>query len=198
MSFSSINFGKKSGIVMTEALMAVSLMIMAVMITGGIIETTVSTTKQTRDYSIAQNLSGEAVEAVRNIINSNKIVFAHDPNCWIAIDEDCNKPDDLNFYIVKLVGGKWKLESSDKTDFSLTGTSGGEEVFRLALDEKTVGEDSYPMYLHNGSDQAKDSNYFRAIKFIDIGDESASFLVQVKWKDGSLIRSISNNYTVYR
>ncbi|MDX9971180.1 MAG: hypothetical protein RBS56_04740 [Candidatus Gracilibacteria bacterium] len=194
---------KTSGIVMTEALMAVTLMASAVIITGSIIESTVSTTKQTRDYAIAQNLSDEAISGVENIINSNKILYPNTPDCWLVynIDEcrpDTNTPDTISNYVVSLERGRWILENREKLALDLNIDSENNEEFRLFKQMKKLSEEDFPMYTHDNATKNEPSVYYRSVKFNEIETDSVSFTVTVQWKDRSIVRSIVDNVTLYK
>jgi hypothetical protein len=191
-----------SGVVMTEALMAVTLMASAVIITGSIIESTVSTTKQTRDYAIAQNLLYEAVSGVENIINSNKILYPNNPACWLVYntdpcDTDSNIPAIGSNYVASLENGRWILINRGKAVMDVSNTN-SRDSFRLFKQNKTDGEDTFPMYTHDSSETNDESIYFRSIVFDEVGSDSVSFTVDVEWFDRSQIRRLIDSVTLYK
>lgn len=201
-----MNFKKlfhNSGVVMTEALMAVTLMASAVIITGSIIESTVSTTKQTRDYAIAQNLLDEAISGVENIINSNKILYPNTPDCWLVYNiEECNPgsntPIIQSNYVISLADGRWILEDTRSFALDLSTPSENNENFRLFKQIKKLSDSEFPMYTHDNSAENDASVYYRSIVFNEINPDDVSFTVTVQWMDRSVLRNIISNITLYK
>ncbi len=196
-------FKNKDGIVMTEALMAVALMASAVIITGAIIESTVSTTKQSRDYAIAQNLANEAISAVENIINSNSIIYPNDDDCWLnyTTNGECESVIVGYNYVPILSDGRWFLKSLTQNDLNLRISASSNENFRVITEElKSVNTEGqgfiFPMYSHN-SDGNK-SSFYRSIKVLNFDSSSMNFVVTVQWMDRSIVRNYSSIYTVFR
>ncbi len=192
-----------SGVVMTEALMAVTLMASAVIITGSIIESAVSTTKQTRDYAIAQNLLDEAISGVENIIDSNKILYPNTPECWLVYNtEECkpgtNTPETGMNYVVSLVDGRWILINQLGIPLDLRENSENNESFRLYKLIKKLAETEFPMYTHDNSKENEPSAYYRSVVFNEVDAQSVNFSVSVEWFDRSKIKKIVDGVTLYK
>ena len=62
---------KNDGLILTEVLMSVSLLAVASIIMGSLISSSVSATRASKEYLVAQNLVTEGIEAVKNIRDTN-------------------------------------------------------------------------------------------------------------------------------
>lgn len=193
-------FAKKSGIIMTEALMAVALMATAVIITGSITESTASTTKQSKDYTVAQNLLSETISVAENILNSNLILYPNTPACRFTINTDpcktSNTPTTTDNYIIISKDNRWILENKQATGLDLSTDSESNENFRIYIQDKKIGEVTFPLYTHDNSKENIESPYYRSLRFLNISNEEATIEITIQWKDRSKIRTITSTFSI--
>ncbi len=179
----------KSGIIMAEALMAVTMIGAGVFILGGIITSAVQTSKLAKQYSISQNLITEGVESVMNIRSSNWLVHLNDRTKWLepGVNEDFS-------YISKLVEDEWVLAQATK-DLDLN--NGTMDEFALCVYDIKSG---YGFSQYKPCDAAGDpeSGYYRAVKILDyVSNENLQFEVKVQWRDGVKVREAVQIITLY-
>lgn len=188
---------KKCGIVLTEALVAIGMISVGVLILSSVINSAVSTTKLSKGYLVAQNLVTEGVEAVKNIRSTNWLTASDDRTCWLRIDpaEACDtagvKAATGNDYILEPSGSAWHL-----VEFS------GQP---LDLNNKLTNDWFYQIF--TGSPRSfvsegygdEPTQYYRSIRFtnIDPSNDFAEFEVIVQWMDGAKVREVSRTLTIY-
>jgi hypothetical protein len=189
--------GKKSGIILTETLVAISMMMVATLIMSNIMNNAMTTMKLSRGYLIAQGLSTEGVEAVKNIVSTNKLVASEDRACWLRIDP--SQPCDVvginasvdTDYVVEFLNGKWSLvksSSGDPLDLKNKLTEDGfyqiSTGAELAYMSRDSGEEPTP--------------YYRSIRFKNIDAANNDFVVfdvLLQWKEGAKVREIKRTIT---
>ncbi|NIA02399.1 MAG: hypothetical protein GWP15_03375 [Nitrospirae bacterium] len=175
-----------SGLILIDALMAMGILVVGVVIIGGLINGGVRIMTYSKNNLIAQNLATEVVEAVKNVYNSNLLLHADDPGCWLELDPDedigCIFKVEIGDHYVpeEAAGGGWKLtEVLGVLDLS---DSISDEGFRLDAD----------------------SIFYREINVMNLVDSEpdgvddyAEFEVVVEWMEGRVIRSIRRIFTLF-
>lgn len=183
----------KFGLILSEALLSIAMLAVGALVLGSIITNAVSTTTLSKNYMIAQNLATEAIEAVKNIRNTNWLLEPDDKNCWLTLDPNSNCGDQVaadKNYIAEKDGGQWLLGP------------GGEED--LNLDSYQEGaQKAYRLYIKGGeyvttAGSSIESIFYRSVKCSSKNDnESATFDVTVQWKEGQKVRSLTRSVTLY-
>ncbi|MDP2642812.1 MAG: hypothetical protein Q8P62_03150 [Candidatus Peregrinibacteria bacterium] len=179
-------FVEKKGLVLTEALMTISILVTCAVIAGGMFTNAVNTTAVSKDFLIANGLAIEGAEAVKNIVYTNKLLSPNEPECWLRLnpdDENCVAIADSTNYLPEQKDGdqkrgKWKLSGQIATD--------------LDLSEGIEKNASYLLYLNNetglyqtSSNGAVASKFYRSVKFSHVDNVYATFEVQVAWFEGA-------------
>jgi len=109
---------QKAGLILVEAIMAVSMMGIGVVILGSIINSGVDTLELSRDYLTAQNLATEGVEIIKGIRDTNWLLKPNDRSCWLRLspDSDCSNTVifEKSYIPLKLSGGRNYLSQQSK------------------------------------------------------------------------------------
>jgi len=193
-----------SGLVLAEALVAVATLGIAALALSSIIQNAISITTTSQDYLIAQNLVTEAIEAVKNVEESNLLIrprelFPDQEECWLVLDpriildpdKVCVDTASVNGkYLAIQENGKWRMETVGGPDLDLNNIEPNTKVYRLLIKNK--------QYLHGAAGGAP-TPFYRQIKFVDVpADHSkAEFEVKVEWQQGQKVRNIVRSYTLY-
>lgn len=169
----------KKGLVLTEALMAVAMLAIAVTIMGSIYRNAISTTILSRDYLAAHNLATEAIEAVKDLRNTNWMREPNDPSCWLRADvtANCNNKvaANKNYTVERDNQLQWYLkEQTGPLDLS----DGNDGVY--ALDVKAGIEP-----------------FYRSVKATFADNTKATFEIKVQWRDGAKILNVNRDLTLY-
>lgn len=190
---------KKCGIVLTEALVAIGMISVGVLILSSVINSAVSTTKMSRGYLVAQNLVTEGVEAVKNIRSTNWLTASDDRTCWLRTNpaEDCNtsgiNADRTTDYILENTGGDWLLVKSESGNpLDLNNELTDDWFYQIFT--------GFPLSYRTQDSGDAGTPYYRSIKFTNIDDaenDFAEFEVLVQWKDGAKVREVSRTLTIY-
>jgi len=189
-----INKKSQLGIVLTEALISVSMLLVAMLILSSIITNAISTTKISKNFLIAQNLATEGLESVKNVRDTNWLVHTNH-KCWLVISDECDgNQTNLtkeNNYISYLTNGKWIIkEVSGSNDLDL----------KEATDHSSMSD--YVLYLKENFYTAanvtgSESPFYRSIKIIDSNEIKLIYQVRIQWHDGSRIFTIDRNRILY-
>lgn len=191
-----------------ETLIEVLVALIAVTISGAaaasLLISSLDLTAFSKDYLVAQNLSAEAVESVRNILDTNELLYpADEADCWNAIAPDpsdttaCGaQMGDGEFYTTKYFPDKrvWQLEevSNELTD-SVVETGGSSEY---KLERIEVGTEC--IYAHPDgetpcTESFQDTTFYRQIEILHVGsgvfDKRVVIVVTVKWLDNGAINN---------
>lgn len=201
----------KRGSILAEALVAVTTLIAGVVAVSTIINNAVSATAISRDYLVAENLANEAIESVKIIRDTNLMMWPqYATQCWLVAypsDPLLNPGADGSGCAAKLIvnntnylsmenGGKWKLAvSAAGGDLNLSGIVNAQAPYRLYLKTFNPGPSQYVKYVHIAGNPV--SKFYRSVKTTDIQAGSAAFEVKVQWLDGTQVREIKRNYTIY-
>ncbi len=181
---------QKSGIILTETLVSLAMLITATLVLSTIITNAVSTTKLSRDYMLGQNLATEGVEAVKNRRNTNWLLFT-DPNDWLYLSAAHSSQviADTN-YITKLENDKWILyEDPFQGDLDLDNYNPAMEAYRLCILNGAY---------EPGPCTGTESAFYRSMKAISLDPGvSAVFQVKVEWRDGARTRDIIRKFTLH-
>ncbi len=165
-------FKKIKGVILTEALISVAMLIIASVATTTVITNSVNATKLSKNYLIAENYLTEAIEVTETVRNSNWLIRPHATDaCWLVPDPELllniNSPCILvsinSKYKIKFDSDHWRLEKVANDNFSL---------------------DPNPLFE-------------RKIIFSEINSSSATFEVIVSWTDGAKPFSISRKHILY-
>ncbi|MBD3329924.1 hypothetical protein GF354_00160 [Candidatus Peregrinibacteria bacterium] len=192
------NHQNKKGTVLTEALIAITLLMTASMVMVAIMMNAYSTIRISRAYLTAQNIASEGVEAVKNLRSTNWLSEPNDADCWMRLDPmiECNVGS--NYPKIKdgyLAGfnklSQWRLEeASGKNLLDLENYKKAMENYRLYFDGSFYTHEE----VKNGI-----SPYYRSIEFSDVGngDDYVSFRVIVQWDENGTIRSVVRYITLH-
>jgi type II secretory pathway pseudopilin PulG len=193
----------KSGLILAEALLAIAMLAIGSLVVASIIQSALTTTALSKNYLIAQNLATEAMEAVKSVRDTNWLLQADAPECWLELvpDSDGVCGDvavDGGYYIPKEQDGKWVLDDNGLTAVLDLSDVVDDEGYRLKIDTFS-GYDRY-VYSVTGDD----SIFYRGISAVDIIDDPmdgvedyAVLEVVVEWKEGQKIRSFTRDFILY-
>lgn len=185
---------------MAEALVAVALIGAAAIILGSIITSAVTTTKLSKDYLVAQNLVTEAIEGVKNIRSTNRILYADDSSCWMNFDFNTNcgesVPSLIQNYSVTLDQDQWILKDIGKNILDI-GAGIEMDQYQLFIETIVLGEQKYLKYTTDSSSTNDPSKFYRSVKFLSYSDTEAMLEVKVQWYDRSIIRNVTRVLTLY-
>ncbi len=197
---------KRPGLVMAEALVAVASLVIATVVLSTILSNARTATSTSRDYLIAQNLITESIEAVKNVRDTNWLLYPSRRECWLVIG-DCpdNDPATINAeanYLTTEINGKWQLEYKQinnqagqpgKLDIE-TNAASVSGNFVLHLDPNNN------RYVSSTVDGVNNpSRFYRSVfvKSVDANDDKAVFEVKVEWRDGAKVRGVTRKFTIY-
>ena len=163
-------FKKIKGVILTEALISVAMLIIASVATTTVITNSVNATKLSKNYLIAENYLTEAIEVTETVRNSNWLIRPRETDaCWLVPDPalilngPCIPVSINSEYKIKFYIDYWKLE----------------EVI-----DDNVSLESNPLFE-------------RKIVFSEVDSSSATFEVIVSWTDGAKPYSISRKHILY-
>lgn len=190
-----------------ETLIEVLVALIALMISGAaaasLLISALNMTGFSKDYLIAQNLAAEAVEGIRNILDTNELLYVDNPDCWKALQPDTTDLLDCGqtmqageFYNISFneTLKLWQMEEQtseiDSTNLSVSSN----DVYKLYRHELTDGT---CIYSHNSAaedlcnEPLPSPDFYRQIQIMDVDDLSKEVIavISVKWLDGS---SVSN------
>jgi len=167
-------FVAKKGLVLAEAIVTISILVTCALVAGAMFTDATTSTAVSKDFLIANGLAIEGVEAVRNIVATNKMLDPNDPTCWRRVNpavENCVgvATAGLNYIPEEQADnsqtrGKWLLAAGEVTD--------------LDLSKGAPANTSYLLYINNTS------KFYRSIKFSHADDTYATFEVKVSWFEG--------------
>lgn len=190
---------KNRGMILTEVLVAIGGLMTALFVLSSIMSSAWSTVAASKNMLIAQNLATEAIEGVKNLRDTNKLLVPNDKTCWLRTDPsaaDCNtKAVEGNSYVVKQNStGQWMifggyLQMLDINDAG--GIDGGDGDYLLKISD--VGG-NLKGYNHDGT--LGDSMFYRGVKFSEVLEGSATFEVLVQWMEGSKVKEIRQQITI--
>lgn len=210
---------QKSGVILTEALFAVSLLVIGGIILGSIINNALSITGISKNYLIGQNLATEGVEAVKNIRDTNWMIFPIAPDIsgspkkavWLCMEpsstcEGSNSeiPITGNSYLLRQDSNdRWKLINSKDVASELdlySENNINKKPYILKVVERNFGtSNSYLKFTSGGNEVTVPSYpiFHRGVKFISVSDTEAEFEVKVQWMEGTQVRTISRVVKIY-
>lgn len=197
---------------MAEALVAIATLIVGTFALSTIVSNAVSATSTSRDYLLAQNLITEAIEAVKNVRDSNWLIYPSRKECWLTLDpdietfplSDCDSAPVVSSgdFLATQSGDSWLLEdSSSPQSLNLTtNTAAGSAPYALHI--QSIGDQHE--YVSSTVINNNPSGFYRSIKFTALNDpdgdsidDSAEFEVTVAWRNGAKVRSIIRKFTIY-
>lgn len=190
---------KNRGMILTEVLVAIGGLMTALFVLSSIMSSAWSTVAASKNMLIAQNLATEAIEGVKNLRDTNKLLVPNDKTCWLRTDPsaaDCNtKAVEGSSYVVKQNStGQWMifggyLQMLDINDAG--GIDGGDGDYLLKVVE--IGDDLNG-YKHDGLDA---SIFYRGVKFNVVEEEFATFEVLLQWMEGAKVKEIRQEVTIF-
>lgn len=206
-----VSLRKLSGLILTEALVAIASLALGVMVLGTIITNAVSTTQVSKDYLLAQNLITEAIETVKNIRDTNWLLQPTNRNCWLVLSpiagSRCGGVAAVGGnYIAVFNNPRWILQSSGASgELDLANNINAlasQENYRLYIDSLDLsGGGSADFYRDSASSGASGiaSDFYRNIKFteIDPGNDFARLEITVEWLEGAKVRNITRELILY-
>lgn len=194
----------KSGLILTEALVAIAMLVISTIVMSSIIQNSLSTTTMSKDYMIAQNLATESIEVVKVIRDSNLLIRPAELNpgqdCWLVLDpaslllpiNNCNMTAvNGQNYLTEQIDGKWKLKSVIGEDLNLASINQARQRnYQLFLKNNR--------YIHSVAAGLKETKFYRRVKFTIPADKSSATVeVKVQWKTGQKIRTVVRSYTLF-
>ncbi len=183
--------GARLGMVLTEALVAISTLAMGVIALGTITQNSIGTTILAKDYLVARGLAKEGEEVVKNIRYTNWMLKPGDKSCWLRMDvaKDCSTPVSGDYFVASINNGTWILTDKDANAPNLDVQN---SPFQLH-----VGKDGYYQTAKDGV--TTPSRFFRSIQLTDLAadNSSATFNTKVQWKDGAKTLEINRSLTMY-
>ncbi|MFA7685184.1 MAG: prepilin-type N-terminal cleavage/methylation domain-containing protein [Candidatus Gracilibacteria bacterium] len=178
----------KRGETLLEVLIALTLVTVSAAAAASAIISATKGLSLSKNYLIAQNLASEALEAVKNIRDTNWMNFPiNKEECWMNIKpiipgvSDSNAcglptyhPDGNNDYSITLdlVDNKWTLTYGEGNTM--------EDPIHFMYGLKI--ENSKYIPIANG----EIANFYRGIRIIDMDNDSITIQAIVKWNDGAV------------
>lgn len=193
----------KTGLILAEALLAIAMLAIGSLVVASIIQSSITTTVLSKNYLIAQNLATEAMEAVKSVRDTNWLLQADAPECWLELVPDsdgvCGDVAVMGgYYIPKELDGKWFLDGNGVTAILDLSDGFDDEGYRLKIDTFS----GYDRYVYSGS--GDDSIFYRGINVVGIIDDPMDLVedyavmeVVVEWKEGQKIRSFTRDFILY-
>ena len=182
-------FLEKKALILTEAMMTISILVTCAIIAGAMFTNAVNTTAVSKDFLIANGLAIEGAEAVKNIVYTNKMLYPTKPACWLNID-----PEVVNCAVTASFGSNYiPIEKADNAQTKGKWKLGNGNVDDLDLEKKLSSAATYLLYLDNVTKKyttvaanSVASKFYRSIKFLDVAndDSYATFEVKVAWFEG--------------
>lgn len=184
---------KKSGFTLIEALVAISILMIAIASPMLLAQKSLSTATLSKDQMTATFLAQDAIEAVKNIrdqiaINENAQDVYGDwlennlLNPCICKDENsCNfdNKEALTFCIIDTTKDKWTSDSIETGVLNSTDKSG-----KLKITYKDNGE-HFEKYDYSGPDFSKFTRYINIRKTNELNGNEAIVSVRVFWESTS-------------
>jgi len=184
----------KKGETLLEVLVALTLIVVTAAAAASAVISATKSLSLSKNYLIAQNLGSEALEAIKNIRDTNWMKFPiNKEDCWLVIDEIteagyCGTSEKLQYivllpsndYIVKFENNKWVAEKQTTTiessinNFALRNT-GGKYTSAITADS--------PLFYRAIRVMNEDSGKSITIKSITIK-------AIVKWYEGSKLYTV--------
>lgn len=181
----------KSGLILTEALLAIAMLSIGSLVLASIVQNAVRTTVLSRNYLIAQNLATEGIEAIKSVRDTNWLLQADEPECWLEMEPDS---DGVCAGEMMIVGSYRPQEASGKwyVDNGVMGI----------LDLEDGDDSEYQLYVNNGRYSynviGESTIFYRGVNVISlVGTESAVFEIVVEWKEGQKVRSLKRELLLY-
>lgn len=198
----AVKNSKNSGMILTEALVAVATLATGVIILSSIINNSISSTIVSKDYLIAQNLLTESVEAVKNIRDTNWLIRPDKKECWLMTDPDnpnCDAalPEKNSNYVTVFGNSGWKLHkiaNGDGLDLASSQAALTAPPYRVY--QKAIMADT-KQYVNAENALQDSSKFYRTVKFSNVSIDSAFFEAKVQWADGAKVRTVSRSFTMY-
>ncbi|MCK9185831.1 hypothetical protein M0P48_00125 [Candidatus Gracilibacteria bacterium] len=184
----------KKGVVLAEAIVTISILIMCAIIAGSIFTNASTTTSLSKDFLIANGLAIEGAESVRNIVYTNRMILPTDKTCWLTLDPATINLDNKTCVSVaakevnyipfeKATGdqtkGKWKLDNGGATELDLSKGAVANTAYLLYV-SKDNGR-----YTTSSANDAVASKFYRSVRFLNVDDNYATLEVEVAWFEGS-------------
>lgn len=194
---------KRSGMVLTEALVAIATLAMGVIALGTITQNSISTTILARDYLVARGLAKEGEEVVKNIRLTNRMLKPGDSSCWLNKDVSYfSCPDNVianDYYVVaKNNNGTWILKDLGST-LPDPNVPASWTTYQLFTDSN-----GYYSYYNKPLGSTPGSKFYRSIQPTNITIDpatsiqaSVTFNILVQWKDGAKTQKINRSITLY-
>lgn len=200
LKFFSLKQCFPKGLILTEALIAITTLTAGAIAMGSIVSNAISTTTVSKDYLIAQNLVTEGEEAVKVIRATNWMKKPDKKDCWLTITTDCSgaKVSAGESYAAINKSGLWQLvdANSGGLDLAQSNVATYQTPFQLYLQD--IG--GVKQYVAVNSGNLPVSRFFRAIKFVNVdttNNTQATFEIKIQWLDGSRVRTINRELTIY-
>lgn len=190
----------KKGLILTEVLVAIGGLLSAIFLLTSIINSADVTGINSRNVMIAKNLALEAIEGVKNLRDTNKLLVPNDKTCWLRTDPsavDCNTKAALGrSYVVKQNStGYWTLFGDYSQMLNIDDASGIDAVDKDYLLKISDVGGMLKGYTHDGT--LGDSMFYRGVQFNVVEEKFATFEVLVQWMEGVKVKEIRKQVTVF-
>ncbi|MBT7736362.1 hypothetical protein HN709_01620 [Candidatus Peregrinibacteria bacterium] len=193
-------FKNTRGLVLAEALLAIAMLSISVVVTASIIQNALESTNLSKNYLVAQGLATEGVEAVKSIRDTNWLKEPANSYCWLRFDpsnpaSSCDSAyyaDNGDVFVPMInTSGSWYLSRVP-----------GNKALLLEDESKTIPTESIIYDWGRGLSHTVSSiqsPYYRTITFESISPFASSALVEVKiqWKEGQKVRTILRSVTIF-
>ncbi|MFH1533845.1 MAG: hypothetical protein ABID64_02845 [Nitrospirota bacterium] len=181
----------KSGLILTEALLAIAMLSIGSLVLASIIQNAVRTTALSKNYLIAQNLATEGMETIKSVRDTNWLLQADEPECWLEKEPDIGGDICLDVmmeggsYLPQENGGKWKMVDGTGV---LNLEDGDDPEYQMHVED---GRYSYNVI-------GEPTIFYRGINVVSmVGTDYAVFEVVVEWKEGQKVRSLKRDLLLY-
>lgn len=185
----------KKGETLLEVLIALTLITVSSAATASAIISATQSLSMSKNYLVAQNLAGEAIEAVKNIRDTNWMKFPQNMGtCWLNI-QDIDRPEACSSDADKSLAYNANPPYYYSVNFKNSSL-----VVEKGPDFNDADMSGYALALKNDKYMTPEAgaspSFYRAVKIIDeekAGGMTTSITVQaiVKWHEGAKLYSIS-------
>lgn len=161
---------------MTETLIAIAMIGTAVLVMGSIIDGAVKITAWSRSQLIADGLITEAIEGVKNLRDTK----------LLQKSKDAFAGANTSYTVERNTLNQWSLSHQSPNALDLENNVTGDYLLYV---------DDVEGYNHHST--GVPSIFYRGVNFTEVSAEKVEFEVSVQWYEGTKIRFLDREMTLY-